>query len=624
MIAQILKSLRAFVASALLIGILTAFTPPHEQIVEYPFINFSNGSILDIAKVEMTDTNTVLTINVCYRPKWWIRISGDSYLSTDGNKYALKGTEGIEPDTQFYLPESGQASFKLIFDPLPSSTSEFDFIEGNSTLAFRMTGVDLTGPKFQEYPEGFPKKLRKKIKDGSMPYPKLEIGTTSVNFHFMPASTGLPLKINMYLNDITGSQYEYKIKPDAEGKDTLTFDLYGPGIGHIEISMGGETIYQNMFLQPGEKIDCYIDTRFTGFLAMSHRGNISRSDYNPIVHTGEFGVLDRMRAKNDKSYRLNLYNGYFCDYHLSGEEYLKMVKEVYNSRADSIKSSGAPMILKELQLKELQTDVITAVEQYRRLLGSNYQRVNNNRGPVPADSITAVLTDKDYEYVASWFDMSDPRLLICGNRTGAVDWNEHGVPGEIWKSMGMFRPMANKAKKRQLEQTDLDSLRALSDPFYAAACDSINQRSEREFLRHSKEKILSPTPDVPDQELFDAIIAPHKGKVVVVDLWNTWCGPCRMAFKNNEPLKENELNSDDIVWIYIADDTSDDMEYFNMIPSIKGIHYRVNDTQIKAISDRFNVDGIPFYILIDRLGNAERRPDIRDHSKYIEAIRSKL
>lgn len=428
----------------------------------------------------------------------------------------------------------------------------------------------------------------------------------------------------MHVNTIISSKLEFKIKPDDNGEDSVSFFLYGPGMASINVGTGGETVAQNMIIQPGENIDCYIDTRITGFLAMSHRPGISRNDYNGMIHNGEYGKLDRLRAKNNKSYRLPLYRGYFGDYHMTGNEYMSMVKSIYDSCSDSINNSDTPQMLKELQLKELQTDVITALEQYARLLRFNYQRVNNGWEEVPEDSIKAILTNEDYEKVTTWFDMSDPRLLMCGNNTGNINWNEYGVNGDLWTSVRMFRTMAQKAKKRQLEQTDIDSLKTLSDKFYATACDSINRQSIREYQRRLQEQILTSTPDVPDDKVFDAIVEPHMGKIAVVDLWNTWCGPCRMALKNNEPLKQGDLNNEDIVWIYIADDTSDDMEYFNMIPNIKGVHYKVNEKQIKAISERFNVDGIPFYILIDREGNAERRLDLRDHNKYIEAIKSKL
>ena len=140
----------------------------------------------------------------------------------------------------------------------------------------------------------------------------------------------------------------------------------------------------------------------------------------------------------------------------------------------------------------------------------------------------------------------------------------------------------------------------------------------------AQSNFITPTPDVATDKVFDAIIAPHKGKVVVVDLWNTWCGPCRGALEVNEPLKTGELANDDIVWIYIADDSSDIAKYLEMVPDIKGIHYKVTPEQIKAIGSRFNVDGIPYYILVDRDGKAEGRPDLRDHSMYIESIKSKL
>ena len=106
----------------------------------------------------------------------------------------------------------------------------------------------------------------------------------------------------------------------------------------------------------------------------------------------------------------------------------------------------------------------------------------------------------------------------------------------------------------------------------------------------------------------------------MVDLWNTWCGPCRAAIAETEPEKSGDLSSDDIVWIYIANQTSPKVKYLQTINDIKGIHYRLDDAQWMALCDRFGVNGIPFYILVDRTGKAEARPDLSDHSRYKKAI----
>ncbi len=620
------KFFKGFVLAAAvgLMITMSVISASARRTVEYPWINFATGATLDIVKVEMTDTNTVLSINAHYIPKYWIRIVSDSYLLADGKKYAMTGTEGIKPDTEFWMPESGEADFKLIFEPLPESTEEFDFIEGDNPRAFRVMGVELNdGTKTVAFPKGFVAD----VKDGEVPAPLLKIGETTINYHLVPYRTDLGIEMTVYINNIAGQQDEFVLKPDDNGNVSFSFDQYATAWIYTVIGLrGGSKNSVKMTVQPGETIDCYIDTRLTGSYAMSHRKGFSYDNYTRLVHNGIYSDLDRMIEKHPKGYRLNLYTGEFADYHMTGEEYKNMVKSRYNAYADSIKNSDVPAMVKEYEMIDLQNDVLAAMSSYKYFLSHNYRNVKEDwRSPVPADSIPGELTDKDYAEAATWFDISNPKLLLCGNHVGGTDWNSYGVKGDLSRSVKLYSEMVDKAKNQKLEQADIDTLKSLSDPFFAAACDSIQQRSIRKYQSLVSSGVsVTPTPEVTDSMVFDSIVEQYKGKVVVVDLWNTWCGPCRAALKYNEPLKSGELNNDDIVWIYIADESSDPVKYLELIQEIKGIHYKVNEDQMDAIRTRFNVDGIPFYILVDRDGNAEGRPDLRETNSYLNVIKSKL
>jgi thiol-disulfide isomerase/thioredoxin len=89
--------------------------------------------------------------------------------------------------------------------------------------------------------------------------------------------------------------------------------------------------------------------------------------------------------------------------------------------------------------------------------------------------------------------------------------------------------------------------------------------------------------------------------VIYVDFWATWCGPCRSGIEQIKPLKE-ELAGKDIVFVYITNQTSPQNTWSNMIPDIKGEHYRVTTDEWNFLTSMFNVSGIPHYVLVGKTG----------------------
>ena len=64
------------------------------------------------------------------------------------------------------------------------------------------------------------------------------------------------------------------------------------------------------------------------------------------------------------------------------------------------------------------------------------------------------------------------------------------------------------------------------------------------------------TVQVVDRAGFDSVLAKHKGKVVLVDYWATWCAPCRKKFPHTVALA-NELKAAGLVVIGVSMDDED-------------------------------------------------------------------
>lgn len=606
------------------LAVLTAISTDAARIVDYPLVNFSNTHTIDVVKVEFNDSNTVLHVEAHYHPKYWIKIAKVTHLEADGKQYALIGAEGIEPGERFWMSENGEGSFKLIFEKMPESTESFDLSEGNGPNAWHLWNIDLTGKKPDKYPVGLPEELQETPDSQSVPMPEFSMGTTTINLHLLPYHDGFPKSMTMYVKTLAGRQNEYKCNFDENGNASISFEQYGPANVTI-VDPNTSILHANITPYPGETIDCYADMRVSGRAAMYHRPEDARPSYRSSYSTGKYASYDKMLADRNSYFGLNMYTGTFADYRMTGDEYKAMVKSKYYAMLDTIATKDIPEMEKEYGRIQLQNDILEAMANYNYLLKHNYMHEKQDwKSPVPEDSIIGKLSDADFAEVATWFNINNPRLLMEGSAIADFDWSTYIPEATLSKETGTFKSMASKANNRELTQSDRDSLMALSNPFFAIACDSIQSRADRKFAELSKLVEVTPVPDVPVNEIFDSIVAPHKGKVVVVDLWNTWCGPCRAAHSIIEPLKRTTFANDDIVWIYLADESSDINLYLTMLQDIKGIHYRLKQNQINEIQKRFNVDGIPYYIIVDREGNAEGRPDIRDPNKYVKAIKEKL
>jgi thiol-disulfide isomerase/thioredoxin len=122
----------------------------------------------------------------------------------------------------------------------------------------------------------------------------------------------------------------------------------------------------------------------------------------------------------------------------------------------------------------------------------------------------------------------------------------------------------------------------------------------------------------------DQILADHKGKVVYLDIWASWCGPCKVMMPYSEKLQE-KYKDKDVAFLFISIDQNiqkweQSAKSFNLI---ENSFLARNYPKAKLYQDN-NVNSIPRYMLFDKNGRLvddnARRPIEKDLETTINAF----
>ena len=185
---------------------------------------------------------------------------------------------------------------------------------------------------------------------------------------------------------------------------------------------------------------------------------------------------------------------------------------------------------------------------------------------------------------------------------------------------------AGNARKFLAENPDMKNTRSgqfLQDVLIPRV-DDFNKLSNEEF----KEGVIILDDDKPICS-FNALIDSLKGRPFLIDLWGTWCGPCRYQFRYNDELK-SYLKENEIQMVYIAFEYELDREKWkNMIKAfdLSGYHF-ISTNEFKADFEKYagKISGYPTYLIVDRHGRiVENKACLpSDQEKLYNQINEKL
>lgn len=586
-----------------------------DRVIERPpFLAWSSNSI-EVDKIVMSDTATTVYVKAYYRPKYWIKIAKGSFLKdNNGTLYPIRQGVGITLDEEFWMPESGEGEFQLLFPPIPESVKSLDFSEGDFDGAYQIWGIQLDEKAFRKTPLPKEAVVHKINKKAELPVPEFAYGKATVKGKVIGFKKEMPTSGKLYLSDpVRWLNYAEEVTIEEDGSFQVQTDV----ITVTPATLSFPFAQIPCLLAPGKESTIIVNTA-----ECSRQQSHLQKDGKPYGKKAYFGgyLAELQQELADNTIDCNLvddYQGITKD--ITGKD-INGVKEYFLDKRQAtykeIEESSMSRAVKDV-LKS-NTDITTAIALFmapNMMVRAHIEshQLKGEEAKKYYQTAKTEVPDNFYD-VLKEFTLNSPADLYAVDFAYGVgvlrskkeliektlDTNK-GVLFEMMEAFGNYRSIEDFTP---LTAEQIAGLEALSTPAYKDLLMVLNEKLLQKIELNKKKTgfTINEVGEVSNEDLFASIISKFRGHTLLVDFWATWCGPCRMANKAMAPMKE-DLKDKDIIYLYITGETSPEGTWNNMIADIHGEHFRVTDAQWAFLMSNLNIRGVPTYFVIDREGN---------------------
>jgi len=432
-------------------------------------------------------------------------------------------------------------------------------------------------------------------------------------------------KIKNPVDEPTGIRINY-----FERNDTITVNPDGTFYAEIELEDEHLAWFDHghyaipLYLVPGAKINLEFDAKeFEGWVYSNAQISGEKSEPSAFLYSLDLKMNKPLRQEISK---------------MKVDSFATIMIKLENSTSKDIKefiakSSSSALFQERIKLKQ-RSELALKYLDY-----TNYHNYKNPPEKLIFDSFHAFIDAMPYNNIENCKEITEYWYFLYHYGQNIIN-KKMKTTGLKRETVAYIHKYADEIVRLDLPQDIKNDIGQHFLRVYSRRPDSLkqayrgcykdvikNQEYIEEFektvalLENLKPGNVAPTFNYPDINGKMVSLESFRGNIVYIDVWATWCGPCKDEIPYLKKL-EKELKNEDIVFVSISIDREKDKEAWKNMVKEKELGgcqlYASGDWESKIAKD-YVIRGIPYFIIIDKEGklaevNASRpsKPETRD------------